>query len=574
MPPVPLPRVERGFAVLAALPLVVCFAGCGSPGGNQSTTIWPALISDQVHDQGTAGFFFLPPLVPKPGYYGQQVTGLSPSVVIDQIDAAGRFIQPIAVFTETSGPFGEVLRTHLQNGPAVDSDGDTDPDGYFVARWKTAQVDAPAGSYFRLRVLAGGRQLGFADVQVVGSNRDFKNVDRDEFVPLLVDRTLRIKFRIERTAVDRDGDGVFDWTDNCPTVANPDQADQVGSGVGDACRCAAGADACPPSARLYALMDADLGQAAPAAIEVVDLETMTRVHGIDLGVRLATSLAVSSDGRTAYVADLANGEAAVYDTVTGAEIAAVAVPGAFDLALSADGSRLYVGGYGLVAAVDTATFTIIDQFAFPDPSTSALSVSLSGSLLGVVTTTGGSNPAYDLFDTGAGLGTPVAAVPIAGDVEGCDAFPNDNVVGSNGRALLWDSSCDSLYQVDLGTGTQLASATVDTGRDSGSSYNQNNALVLLPSGRAMVVKESQNVVSIDPAAGSFATAAIFVDTPFVIAASPDGASLFTSEVRRFVDGGGDALDRIDTATSSLTPSVYLFADADKSVRDMKILAPQ
>ena len=48
-------------------------------------------------------------------------------------------------------------------------------------------------------------------------------------------RDLAVEFFNTRLAVDRDGDGVPDATDNCPAAANPDQADADSDGTGDAC---------------------------------------------------------------------------------------------------------------------------------------------------------------------------------------------------------------------------------------------------------------------------------------------------------------------------------------------------
>jgi hypothetical protein len=53
---------------------------------------------------------------------------------------------------------------------------------------------------------------------------------------VLTDRGSAVKtasFNVSRT--DADGDGVPDATDDCPTIANPDQLDRYGSASGDAC---------------------------------------------------------------------------------------------------------------------------------------------------------------------------------------------------------------------------------------------------------------------------------------------------------------------------------------------------
>jgi hypothetical protein len=211
------------------------------------------LISDQLHNGGTQGFLFLPPMVPRPAQLGDFIPTATPTVRIDQLDRTnGRVVRTLATFTATSGPRGERIRTHYEGRPCDDDDddGDNDPEGYFYARWDTRCEGLDNAALYRVRVFvpaAGGgtRELGFADLDVVRSEREFRSVDTQNFSPLLNGHKLRIKFRIDRPAVDRDRDGVFDWRDNCPAVANANQRDSDRDGTGDACECVSAS--CRPS---------------------------------------------------------------------------------------------------------------------------------------------------------------------------------------------------------------------------------------------------------------------------------------------------------------------------------------
>jgi hypothetical protein len=106
-------------------------------------------------------------------------------------------------------------------------------------------------------------------------------------------------------AVDTDGDGRPDSTDNCPTIANPTQADCNTNGVGDACEVAAGApdfnhdtipDTCQCIADLfidYQVNGADLGVllsqwGSATANTVSDMNHDRKVDGADLGYLLAS----------------------------------------------------------------------------------------------------------------------------------------------------------------------------------------------------------------------------------------------------------------------------------------------
>jgi formylglycine-generating enzyme required for sulfatase activity len=203
-----------------------------------------AVISDQLHNGGTAGFLFLPPMVPRPAQLGDFLPSVAPTVRIDEVTAAGVTVRTLATFTTTSGPSGERLRTHIADEPcdADDDDGDTDPEGYFYARWKTNNANLSLTARYRVRVLVpavggGTRELGFADLDLVRTQQEFRTVDTVAFTPLRNGQALRIKFRIDRPAVDRDDDATLDWVDNCPTVSNASQLDTNHDGQGDACEC-------------------------------------------------------------------------------------------------------------------------------------------------------------------------------------------------------------------------------------------------------------------------------------------------------------------------------------------------
>ena len=224
----------RRFGVIGSVVLLGCVA---SQGGADIGAQRQSMISDQVHSGGTQGFVFLPPMVPKPVVGGLVDGSLYPTVQIDQIDPAdGHVLRAVTTFARTTGA-DSTIKLHREVDKVPDDDADIDDEGYFAARWATRSFDLPPNTIYRLRVLVDGHQLGFADIDDVGTMKQYRHVDRNEYVPLLDDGTLRIKFRIEHVAVDKDGDGVFDWRDDCPTVANPDQKDSVGNGIGDACRC-------------------------------------------------------------------------------------------------------------------------------------------------------------------------------------------------------------------------------------------------------------------------------------------------------------------------------------------------
>ena len=71
-------------------------------------------------------------------------------------------------------------------------------DQQYIVNWRTDQSRLDPALTYRVRVLVGTLELGFADVDLVRTTKELRNVQTSQFVPLLNGTTLAIKFRIEQ----------------------------------------------------------------------------------------------------------------------------------------------------------------------------------------------------------------------------------------------------------------------------------------------------------------------------------------------------------------------------------------
>jgi len=136
-------------------------------------------ISDAVHGQGSAGFYFRPPMVPTVPLPGTFDPALQPEVTICEWNGA----ECVAIVADFGAGSAAVHDDHYQ----VD--------------WHAGDYDLDPAKTYRILVSVGGTLLGFADVDVVASGRELKNVNTGEFIPLVEGRTLPIKFYVQRGTV-------------------------------------------------------------------------------------------------------------------------------------------------------------------------------------------------------------------------------------------------------------------------------------------------------------------------------------------------------------------------------------
>ena len=68
---------------------------------------------------------------------------------------------------------------------------------HYIVNWHTKEYNLTGETTYRIRVSVNNHELGYADVEVVTSGKELKNVVSGEYVALKDGRTLPIKFRLE-----------------------------------------------------------------------------------------------------------------------------------------------------------------------------------------------------------------------------------------------------------------------------------------------------------------------------------------------------------------------------------------
>jgi len=140
---------------------------------------------------GIAGFYFLPPVRPRPNYTGVFDASLLATLKVEIVKWANdeQVGPPIVTYTSTTGSGSEMLRVSTS-------------DQQYIVNWHTNRFDLEEGGVYRIsvRLKEDNGEYGYADVQVFANGKEAKDMATDDTFALVDGRTLPVKFRIETGA--------------------------------------------------------------------------------------------------------------------------------------------------------------------------------------------------------------------------------------------------------------------------------------------------------------------------------------------------------------------------------------
>jgi hypothetical protein len=186
-------------ASLVLLTIIACLDQPLAP----TTTSSPVFQISDGHNGGNSAFFFLAPIRRLSDDATVPRTGFNPALapVIEVYECTGSSstgcVLPLgALKSRITSTSGTPLLNRLYVLPNVREYG---------ALWDTHNLGLRPDRTYRIQVSVGGALLGFADVDVVRTLKEAVQVDRDDFVPLLQNLILPIRFYIGNNALCANG---------------------------------------------------------------------------------------------------------------------------------------------------------------------------------------------------------------------------------------------------------------------------------------------------------------------------------------------------------------------------------
>lgn len=154
-----------------------------------------ASIQDAAHG-GSAGFYFLAPLVSEPQDTAALDTTQSSNIRVD--------VCPLAVDPSVQTCQGPAITVSATSPVFIDLNGN-----HYQVNWQTDDVAFPPDMYYRVSVIdvATGAAWGHVDVYLGSTGQGFHSINTTDFTPLLDGRTVPIKFRIDVGAPAPGGSG-------------------------------------------------------------------------------------------------------------------------------------------------------------------------------------------------------------------------------------------------------------------------------------------------------------------------------------------------------------------------------
>lgn len=152
------------------------------------------LIRDAGHNGGNFFFAFLQPMVSRPTLNGTFDATQSPIVKVGLLSGGASCVEPNLTYTMSTGPGSETIRVSAT-------------DRHYIVNLHTDRVPVASGCTYRIRVLIGSVELGFADIALFLNQKEAKNLTDDQTVSLVDGRTLPIKFWIAEGVLRDFGEG-------------------------------------------------------------------------------------------------------------------------------------------------------------------------------------------------------------------------------------------------------------------------------------------------------------------------------------------------------------------------------